>query len=406
METNNKTHIPSIGLLIVSICGLMAAWLTAFLFFLVVLFLFIKNPSDLETIQGSFNLVVISFFLSLFLIPSIIMAIYRLAEKPLPRWTLPNPVRWASVGLSFVPLLILAGAAASSNRFLSVFLLPVLQPAAIGLPLFWLLVMGRRNLRTPSGQHDWGLISISMTFTMPFVIFLEGVLIVLLAGAGMMYLNSQNPQIMQNLTSTMNRVINSGADSETIVRIIRPYTMQPVFVYTIFGVIAGIVPLMEELFKPLALWVFAGRPLSPRDGFLGGMICGASFALVESLTALANPGSDTWALLVLGRIGTGVLHTTTCGMVGWGMASAWSERKYRRLAGAYLAAVSLHMLWNASALMTGLGELAQMTPGVSQQINGFIIASPVLMVVLAGMMISIIFKANADFRKMDAAINN
>ena len=44
------------------------------------------------------------------------------------------------------------------------------------------------------------------------------------------------------------------------------------------------------------------------------------------------------------------------GLVGWGLASAWSGRKYTRLAGSYFLAVFIHGLWNAFGLLMGLAE--------------------------------------------------
>jgi hypothetical protein len=134
------------------------------------------------------------------------------------------------------------------------------------------------------------------------------------------------------------------------------------------------------------------------------MICGASFALYESLGSLVTTGVDSWAMVAIGRIGTGILHVTASGLVGWGMAKAWSERRYGTLAAAYLAAFAFHSMWNLSALMTGFRELAQFSPVLVDQFNGIVQASPFILVMLAGFMVSIVLKANIDFQKAEIPI--
>jgi hypothetical protein len=98
------------------------------------------------------------------------------------------------------------------------------------------------------------------------------------------------------------------------------------------------------------------KNITPARGFFYGMICGAAFALLESLGYLASPLGGDWPVLLIGRVGTGILHTGTSGLVGWGLASAWSGRKYTRLAGSYFLAVFIHGLWNAFGLLMGLAE--------------------------------------------------
>jgi len=89
------------------------------------------------------------------------------------------------------------------------------------------------------------------------------------------------------------------------------------------------------------------------------MICGAAFALLESLGYLASPLGGDWPVLLIGRVGTGILHTVTSGLVGWGLASAWSNRNYTRLALAYFLAVFIHGLWNTFGLLMGVAEYLQ-----------------------------------------------
>jgi len=108
---------------------------------------------------------------------------------------------------------------------------------------------------------------------------------------------------------------------------------------------------------------------------------------------------ETWPMVAIGRIGTGILHTTTSGLVGWGFGSAWSEGKYGHLAAAYAAAVCFHGLWNIFALLLGLGSIAQLLGMKTGILNGFIQISPVVLFLLSGFMISIVRRTNKLLRR-------
>jgi hypothetical protein len=356
----------------------------------------LRDSSDLSEAQGPFSLACIAGLIFLLLMPSTILAAIRLMGKSIPEWHFPQLFRVANACFLMVPVLIVIGYFVSGHAALATILLPLLQLAVVAFPLLWMLVTGRRNFPSGSSQHDWGIFSFSVTVTMPLIIVIESVLIVGIIVGVLAIFAVLSPEILQQFSSTLDRLMNASVDRETVLRILRPYLGQPAVIYFLIAITAGVIPLLEELFKPLALWCFAGRPFTPRDGFVGGMICGAAFALIESLGALSSPAPESWAVIAIGRIGTGILHITASGLVGWGMAKAWHEGKYGSLAASYLAAVSLHSLWNISALMTGLRELAQFSPFLIDKFDGYIQASPFILVMLAFLMVSITMKANSQ----------
>jgi hypothetical protein len=89
-----------------------------------------------------------------------------------------------------------------------------------------------------------------------------------------------------------------------------------------------------------------------------GMLSGAAFALLESLNASGNGGAD-WAVIVSIRAGTSLLHMTVSGLVGWGIVSAFHEKKVLRFFAAYFAAVSIHGIWNACAIGAGISTFGE-----------------------------------------------
>jgi biotin transporter BioY len=91
-------------------------------------------------------------------------------------------------------------------------------------------------------------------------------------------------------------------------------------------------------------------------------LCGAAFALIESLFYLSNPAGDGWAVLAGARAGTILLHITSTALVGWAMAAAWRDGNYWRLGLFYLLAVALHGLWNGMAVLSGLAAVLENPP--------------------------------------------
>jgi hypothetical protein len=153
-------------------------------------------------------------------------------------------------------------------------------------------------------------------------------------------------------------MLESGnIDPSALSQVIEPYLHQPGFVFLVVAVAAVLIPLLEEAFKPLGMWFLAGRKMTSAQGFVAGLISGAVFALLESLFTLSPAAGSDWAGVVVGRMGTGLLHVTCSGLVGWGLAAAWRHQKYLQLGGLYLLAVLMHGTWNTFGLLSGFTDL-------------------------------------------------
>ena len=111
----------------------------------------------------------------------------------------------------------------------------------------------------------------------------------------------------------------------------------PAVVASVFVYIAVLVPLIEEILKPIGVWLLAGRKLTPVDGFMAGVLSGAGYALFENL--FLSSSGEQWMSVVLARVGTGAVHMFTTSLVGWGLASAWGQGRYLRLALSFALAV-------------------------------------------------------------------
>jgi hypothetical protein len=154
------------------------------------------------------------------------------------------------------------------------------------------------------------------------------------------------------------------ADEADVARLAGELASQPWLVVVLAAYLSLLVPLLEEALKTVTLWPVLGRRPSPAQAFLGGLLGGAGYALFESLF-LPQPGGD-WAATMLARGGTPLVHGLATGMACWGLAEAARSRRWARLVGAYLAAVSLHGSWNLGAVALGVSAILPMVdlPGL------------------------------------------
>jgi hypothetical protein len=396
MQRSDNYQLSTIGLFVIS--GL------SFLFFLsaaglalllAVSGLFRQGLAAAPQAMPLYVLFWISGLVCLLTAPALVLSIMRLVGRPLPAGPSFNGLQISSY-LMFLWLAILAGGAVLSNYDqVSWLLLPPLQLLAIGLPIWWLIEMGRRGLAGGSPLRKWGLLSTGMAIGPLVSLVAEVVLLGVLFILFIFWVAAQ-PGMVAQLSRLGERLVNAGNDLEAVGRILRPVLQQPAAIAAVLLVGSGMVPLLEELIKPLPMWGLADHKLSPAEGFAAGLICGGAFALLEGLGNLANPVGSQWLALVIGRIGTSTLHIVTTGLMGWAMASAWQDGRYLRLGATYLVAVGLHGVWNAFGLLAALPELlnpAQVTGSLAVFLNIGSLSSYVL-VVFVGVLFLILLGMN------------
>ena len=289
-------------------------------------------------------------------IPSAVRSFRRLAGQPAPDKPPARLQRLVLVLAVLWPLFLVAGQWASGMERSAWLLLPPLQLLVIGAPLFWLYRAGSFKLSGNPGSRQWGWVSFGLVITQPVTLLIEVALVLFGLIAGLTVFALQ-PGGLDQLERLSNRLTFAMGSPDALLRIVEGFINHPLVLFAGVALTAVVIPLLEELLKPLGLWLLGGRCLTPAQGFQAGMLAGLIFALAESLGNLANPLGDQWSLVAAGRLGTGVLHITTSGLVGWGLASAWGERRLWRLSGAFLLAVLLHGGWNLFGVLLGLAEL-------------------------------------------------
>ncbi|MDP1547840.1 MAG: hypothetical protein Q8L87_17670, partial [Anaerolineales bacterium] len=224
------------------------------------------------------------------------------------------PFAWwqvlAGVGVVFFSVLAGGVAAATGIAWLGWMILPILTLFVILTPIWIVFGIGSNGLDAGPRWQFFAILGLSMTVAPVLMIVLELITLVALVVGGIVLLASSQPGLVMEFSNSMQRLLEQPGNQELILQVLTPYIANPVVIATGIGYIAIIVPLIEELLKPLAVWLFAGKLTSPMQGFVLGMLSGAAFSVFESLNASAD-GSTAWVVIVSARAGTGILHMLT-----------------------------------------------------------------------------------------------
>jgi hypothetical protein len=350
--SQSPIHWSSVFQLGLSLLGIALLWSVA-LFLVVAGTIQHFTPSDIPSDGMPFILLASAGLLNgLLLVPSAGYAFLRLtgrngrlASISFPRWLRPTLLIFA------LPLVLLAGGWIAGQKMVAWLVLPPFHILAIGLPILWLAYLASRDLPLGPPQRLWGVL-VTGSVLAPFVILLLEIA-VLIAGAILWALwISGDPNTLVQLKDLLANIQQAQASNspQLLEHILTPYLRDPLVIFSSFAFGAVIVPVIEEALKPLGVWFLAGSNIQAREGFTAGILCGAGYALAESLVVTTSGGTE-WISLVFARMGTGVIHILTSGLTGWALALAWRERQYLRLGLVYLGVALIHGLWNGLTLL-------------------------------------------------------
>lgn len=296
---------------------------------------------------------------------------------------------------------ILGGVAAFAEiTWLNWFALPLLTLLVIVPPLWMLIGIGTSGIDLGPRWRVFSIIGLGMTIGPLIMIALEVILLLVIIIFGMAVIAIQQPDLFQELLS-LSQILQAETNPDRILSLVAPHIANPAVIATLIGYIAVLVPMLEELLKPLAVWIFARKIESPAQGFAMGVFSGAAFALLESLNA-SGDGSTSWPVIVSIRAGTSLLHMTLSGLVGWGIASAFREKRIGRFFSAYLAAVTIHGIWNACAVGAGFSMIGEFV-GKPEWLFNIVPAAVCGMSVLGIGMLALLIAANRKLRNAAVA---
>ncbi len=307
------------------------------------------SPALVDQIT-SLSLALTAFTACFLMVPSLVHA--SRPARPSTAATINKPLLIAAaLGMVVWGGVVYLGNSLSQNSSSSL-VLPLLQVFATGLPLIFIFTFASRGLSAGSAQRKWGIFDFSLSVT-PLVILILEFLLLIIFGVIILFAMLLQPGALNNLQSFTQMLQSLTSNPSLDNPLLSQFGQSSGVLAGILIFVSILIPLIEEILKPLGLMVLARRKPSPSQGFVAGMICGAGFAFLETSGALAGAAGADWTLLAITRLGTSLLHITASGLVGWGLASWVTLKKPGRFWGAYFSAAALHGTWNAFAILMG-----------------------------------------------------
>jgi hypothetical protein len=398
---NDQVHWPSVLQLGFSLAAAGILWVLAASLAMAGM-IELVNPSQVPEGGVSILLMAAGAFLGgVLMIPSAGLALARLTDREIPEWAhlrpILHPVLLSALGF----LLVLLLGHLASQTSLAWLLLPPLHLLAVGLPILGLVYLARQGLSAGSPQRTWGVLASGTALAPALILVAEFAALIGMLAIVFTAISAQPD--LANEIERLARRLSQVRDPDAILQILSPYILNPIAIFSALSFSAVAIPLIEELIKPIGVWLLINSSLTPVQGFSAGVLSGAGYALFENL-ALGSSG-ESWAAVVLARVGTGVIHIYTAGLMGWALALAWTERRYVRLGLAYLAAVLIHGLWNAISVLSALSAL----PSINQGPSGYAwldragVAGPLGLILFTLLALAFLIKNNHMLRERQAA---
>ena len=393
MQATRTTPWPSIFLFALSCFSLVVFMSTGILTGIAGLFELASGAT--QNAESTLLVAAGSFVLGLTLLPAAYYSIMNIMAKParsLPLHKIPT------IALILLWLIAISLAVFLSGKDASPLLLVPLNVTALTLPIWILIRFALRGIDSGSDESRWGIFTIGITIV-PILIGIVEVFLIIAMGIAAIVGLALNPSSLNSLESLSMRLMYTN-NPDAILRVIAPYLFKPVTLLAGLLFFSILVPLVEELIKPLGVWLTPGRITSPRQGFALGVLGGAAFALVESLGM--SPGiPGTSNILPIVRAGTDVVHIVTTGLMGWALVSAWQGRKYLQLGVTYLVVIAIHGLWNALALSSATQIALDYLPNPPLWMESAPLVSSMGLVILTIVNLSILFIANRSMNSAD-----
>lgn len=300
------------------------------------------------------------FFVGLVLLPSAWLALKRLRGES---GEFPSRLRKFATRfqknsmLFFFPLLIL-GSYSGRSEGAAWFLFPFTHLLAASVVVIWFVSLATRKLDSGSAQRNWGAFGSGLSLSPILALGAEILVGLFFLFLAILYFGVK-PDLLLELERLLDLAAFNSNDPAAILPALEPLLSDSVLLFMILGFVALAVPLIEELLKPIAVWLLLGRSLSPADGFVVGVLGGAGFALFENLTLGAI--SENWLFIFSARIGTTAMHIFTAGLTGWAIVTAKNEKRYLLLLGSYALSVGLHSLWNSMVVLGSFASLGMLS---------------------------------------------
>ncbi len=331
-------------------------------------------------------------------IPAIVIGLRGLLNRP-PDGHLRPAAAWilAAFGLLF-PVALLAGARILARPDLTLVAIPIHLATAV-LPVAFVVLLVQILGPSLSLRRLWSQFLAGL-WAMPVIAIVLEILALIPVGVMAIVGLATSVDVNQMVQPLLEEVPSQGALTEdaAIGLLLNPWVLASLFAF-----VAGIVPVIEEAVKSTSVLPIARR-LSPSEAFMGGALGGAGYALFEALF-LTQP-DPSWLTTMIGRGGATMMHAFTAAITCWGISQVVSQRRWGRLALAYLSSVFMHGAWNAAVIAMGIAQINQETralqvPPVLESLA--LNAAPVLLGALSVMAVVGLALGSLHLRQADQA---
>lgn len=279
------------------------------------------------------------------------------------------------------------------------FLFVPLTLLAVAIPVWWLVEFGRRGLPRSTSFREWGTLAIGLSAAPLLIMMIEISMVVVIILAVLVVFISRPDYLEQLSRITQNFGLYQGG-IEQLEQLIVELSRNPVIASALFLMIGVLAPLVEELFKPMAIWFLLKRPLKDSEGFSLGLISGGAFALLESGGLVSQISLETWMQAVVLRAATGLLHIGLSGFVGYKLVSNWNRKRFGHAILYLFGAAGLHGTWNSLALLSSFSTAgAAAASAVEFQPSLGNILSVAGMVAVFGFILFLVLRINHTLRK-------
>lgn len=339
------------------IAVLISGGIAALTFFVGIIELF--SPSeDPYTTATMFSLCLASLSVSGLLLAPFYFGVMRLLGRTVKfgdRWKRLRRSLHPKRLLMLFPLVLFLGYLSDSTNITRNLVLPLFNVLSLGIPVIVLVWLAVRGLPKGSPQLGWGAFSLGLAIGPSIVMILELMAFVLVI-LGLVVSATVNPELME-VFSSLGAHSFEVSDPFVIDSLVGDLFNYPQVVFAFLVFLSVFVPVIEEFFKPVSVWVLLGRKLEPVDGWVIGTLSGAGFALFENFGNASV--SQDWIFTVLSRTVATIPHVFTAGLMGYTLALARTQKRYGQVLMAFLGVVAIHGAWNASFL---LNIAASLTP--------------------------------------------
>jgi hypothetical protein len=251
------------------------------------------------------------------------------------------------------PVAIATGHLAYERGVVAGIIGPFSHLLAAGIPVLIAVVVIRRLSPEAPVRRVWGQFLAGLWITPAGALTLE--LLTLVPAAVALIIGLRSSIDFSSLRDLM--VGPDPLTSPEYASVLQNLILKPWVIIILLSYVAVMVPVIEETLKSIAVWPFLKRGLTPAEAFLSGTLAGAGYALFEAMY-LTQPGQG-WVETMLARVGATFVHVLTAGLSSWGLVQGFRYRRWERCILAALAAISIHGLWNASAVGIGIAAVAQ-----------------------------------------------